>query len=141
MSCGWNGVLLAVLASCSKPSENAPVNGPLDAVLTLYVSNQSSAISEVDIQVSVDGRRVVDGVFSVGMGHGGEQYELPLTKGKHELHASSSKGSTHYDTVIDLQGKHWGSLFFWYQPAEPGQGGPQPRSFTFELQDTPMTLR
>jgi hypothetical protein len=135
------GAVLGTLTSCSKPSENVPMSGPLDAKLNLLVSNQSAAISEVDIQVSIDGRRVVDDSFAAGAGHDAKRYELPLTSGKHEIHASTRKGTAQYDGAIDLQKEHWGALFYWYQPGEPGRPDAQAKSFTFDLQDTPMTLR
>ena len=45
------------------PEGPVPADAPRGALLTLHVTNQSSVTPTIDIQVSVDGRRVVDHVF------------------------------------------------------------------------------
>jgi hypothetical protein len=110
-------------------------------VLELDVSNQSSATSSVDIQVSIDDRQVIDGVFPFDMGHTRTSYELPLAKGTHALRVIGDHGSARYEGVVEVHGRHWGMLLYWYEPGEPGRPDLQPKHFTFDVRDKPALLR
>jgi hypothetical protein len=109
--------------------------------LTLLVSNQSSTLPKVDIQVLIDGRRVVDDTFALGMGHSVKRYELHLSTGHHDLRATANGGTATYDGSIDMQGERWGALLFWRRPTEGVSANEQRPAFTFDVQDSPIQLR
>jgi hypothetical protein len=134
----------------SEASPQAPHQGALEpeaappanpARLTLLVSNQSSTVPEVDIQVRIDGRPVVDDTFALGSGHTSKRYELQLSKGAHELRATAHHGAATYEGSIDMQGERWGALLFWRSPKEGARASEQEPAFTFDLQDSPIRLR
>ena len=122
-----------------EPVEAPPPAHDGDPPLTLLVSNQSASVREVDIQVRIDGRRLVDDTFSLDMGHTVKRYTFQLAKGPHELRATADGGAAHYEGSIDMQAERWGALFFWRSPKSGA--GEQPPAFTFELQDSPIQLR
>jgi hypothetical protein len=121
--------------------EAAPPAKPDDPRLTLLVSNQSSTVPQVDIQVRIDGRRVVDDTFALGSGHTVKRYEFLLSKGAHELRATAHRGAATYEGSIEMQAEVWGALFFWRSAKEGASASEQQPAFTFELQDTPIRLR
>jgi hypothetical protein len=110
-------------------------------VLKLDVSNQSSATPSVDIQVSIDERQVIDEVFHFDMGHTRKSYDLPLAKGSHVVRVVGDQGSARYEGVVEVQGRHWAMLLYWYEPGEPGRPDLQSKHFTFDLRDKPAMLR
>lgn len=158
-SCGvpveqaWGGASSAspvVAARTHEPGPGETAAAPLAAAspanpdeprLTLLVSNQSSTLPKVDIQVLVDGRRVVDDTFALGMGHSVRRYELHLSTGRHDLRAIANGGTATYDGSIDMQGERWGALLFWRRPTEGGSASEQRPAFTFDVQDSPIQLR
>jgi hypothetical protein len=110
-------------------------------VLKLDVSNQSPATPSVDIQVSIDDRQVIDGVFPFDMGHTRKSYALPVVKGPHAVRVVGDHGSARYEGVIEVQGRHWAMLLYWYEPGEPGGPDLQSKHFTFDMRDKPTFLR
>jgi len=64
---------------------------------TLYVSNQSFAISPVDITIHIDGKKAVDSKFDVGNQHIWIGYSFSLSKGEHKLVAVSKKGDARFE--------------------------------------------
>lgn len=110
-------------------------------VLRINVSNQSSATPSVDIQVSIDDRYVIDGVFPFNSGHTQKSYEFALAKGTHIVRVVGDRGSTRYESVIDVQGRHWAALLYWYEPGEMGQPDLQSRHFTFDMRDKPALMQ
>jgi hypothetical protein len=110
-------------------------------VLKLDVSNQSSATPSVDIQVSIDERQVIDEVFHFDMGHTRKSYDLPLAKGSHVIRVVGDQGSARYEGVVEVQGRHWAMLLYWYEPGEPGRPDLQSKHFTFDMRDKPAMLR
>jgi hypothetical protein len=125
----------------AEPVETLPPAKPDDPRFTLLVSNQSSAVPQVDIQVRIDGRRVVDEAFALGSGHTVKRYEFQLSKGPHQLQATANRGAATYEGSIDIQATLWGALFFWRSPDEGRSASEQQPPFTFELRDTPIRLR
>ena len=119
--------------------------GTVDAgtggVLILSVSNQSSATPNVDIQVSIDDRYVIDGVFSFEGGHTRKSYEFALAKGTHVVRVVGDRGSARYEGIIDVQRRHWAMLFYWYEPGALGQPDLEPRHITFDMRDKPVPMR
>ena len=121
-------------------AEAAPPD-PNEARLTLLVSNQSSTVPQVDIQVRIDGRAVVDETFALGSGHTAKRYELQLSKGAHQLQATAHHGAATYAGSIDVPAERWGALLFWRSPQAGASASEQQPAFTFDLQDSPIRMR
>jgi hypothetical protein len=125
----------------SAPLDAPPQARPDDPRFTLLVSNQSSTLPQVDIQVRIDGRRVVDEAFALGMGHTVKSYEFRLSQGSHEIQATAHDGAATYRGSIDVQAELWGALLFWRSPKDGARLGDQGPAFTFQTQDSPIRLR
>lgn len=136
--------LLVAAALCCAGCEYrklAPVDTKLldpNGNFTLHVSNQSFAITPVDIQVLIDGERVVHEDFDVGNQHGWKRYTLSLAPGKHEIRVSSEKGKAELSQEIEVTGQHWAVIDYWYYPEVTGGAGPTPKKFGFSMQDSPI---
>jgi hypothetical protein len=131
----------AKLQSETGLEEASATGNPDDLRFTLLVSNQSSALPSVEIQVRIDGRQVVNDSFALGSGHTAKRYELRLAEGRHELRATAQGGNAAYEGSIDMQGELWGALLFWRSPMGSSGDKEQQPAFTFDLQDTPIRLR
>jgi hypothetical protein len=119
----------------------APPARPDEPRFTLLVSNQSSALPQVDIQVRIDERLVVDDTFTLGSGHTVKRYELQLPRGAHELRATAHRGAATYAGSIEVQAELWGALLFWRSPKGAAASTEQAPAFTFQLQDSPIRFR
>ena len=73
-----------------EPQKNNILNPKGNFVL--YVSNQSFAITPIDIKISVDDIPVVDESFRVEGQHNWKTFVLKLSPGKHKIDVSSQKG-------------------------------------------------
>ena len=96
-------------------------------------------LPQVDIQVRIDGRRVVDDTFALGMGHTVKTYEFRLPKGSHQLQATAHDGAATYQGAIDVRAELWGALLFWRSPEE--SASEQRPAFSFQTQDSPIRMR
>lgn len=105
---------------------------------TLHVSNQSFAITPVDIQVQIDGERVVHEYFDVGNQHGWKTYKISLAPGKHKIQVTSAEGNAELSQEIEVTGQHWGVIDYWHYPEVTGGAGPTPKQFSFSMQDSPI---
>jgi hypothetical protein len=107
--------------------------------LTLHVSNQSSAIDPVDIQVEIDGQLVANDHFYFRGGHNWKTFTLPLRPGWHSIHASSAKGESVLQAKVSIFWSRWAALDYWYAPADPTVGRPiTPKQFGFYIQNAPI---
>lgn len=93
----------------SAPLDAPPPARPDGPRFTLLVSNQSSTVPQVDIQVRIDGRRVVDEAFSLGMGRTVKTYEFRLSTAatifKRRLMAAAT-----YRGSLEVHAELWGAL-------------------------------
>ena len=129
-------VLLAtaasIVAGCSTrnavPSKSV-VNDP-NGNFHLYVSDQSFAISPVDIRIFIDGELVVKGDFDVGSQHNFQSYVLKLSPGQHKIIAESSKGHAKLEQIFEINDKLWADLSYWFYPKPEGGVLPCPRHFS-----------
>jgi hypothetical protein len=136
-------MVLVYVAGCNGASND--VNSAEDILeqdengnLTLYVSNQSFAISPVDITIHIDGKKTVDRDFDVGSQHNWIGYSFSLSKGEHKLVAVSKKGGARFEGQFEIKDEHWAVIEYWYYPDTTGGAGPTPRKFSFNIQDKPM---
>ena len=137
------GLLTALLLACSPGNTPKPPVGALlpqdpNGNFVLYVSNQSFAISPVDITISIDGTKAIQDDFDVKNQHHYVQYQFHLAPGKHILKADSSKGGAALAQEFEVKDKHWAAIEYWYYPAVTGGAGPTPKSFVFVVKDTPI---
>ena len=127
-----------IFCGCKAP-ELPPADSKLldpNGKFTLYVSNQSFAISPVDIRVAIDGEVVVRQYFDVGNQHTWKAFKLSLSLGPHELKVSSVKGTAELTTQFDVKGEHWAVIDYWYYPKS--HYDPTPKHFSFDIQDKPI---
>jgi archaellum component FlaG (FlaF/FlaG flagellin family) len=107
---------VSLFAGCSTPSAvpSKSVAKDPNGNLHLYVSNQSFAISPVDIKVLIDGELVVDGLFEVGSQHSWQTFVLRLSSGRHKIVVESSKGQAKLEQVFEVGDKAWAALTYWF---------------------------
>ena len=105
---------------------------------TLYVSNQSFAISPVDVRVEIDGELVVSDFFPVGTGHSFRSFKLSLAKGKHEIRIWSVRGGAEQAKAFELKDHDVGDIAYWYYPRS--HYNPTPRKFDFRTQKGPLRM-
>jgi len=129
-----------LLAGCGDRQLAPPDSKLLDpnGRFTLYVSNQSYAISPVDVQVEIDGEVVVREHFHVGNQHNWKAFTLNLSAGKHRLKVSSAKGEAELPTEFEVKGEHWAVINYWYYPKGTHGANPTPRHFSFTIKDEPI---
>lgn len=104
--------------------------------VVLFVTNQSIALSPVDIAIDVDGREVVDKLFRVGSQHTFERFVLRLSPGRHVLTARSLKGKASVRRLFLVAGRRWIAVAYWYYTKQ--QGSPLPRQLNVRISDRPM---
>ena len=111
-----------------------------DGNLTLYVSNQSLAITPVDITIYIDGKIAVTGDFDVKgkrtAQHNWIKHVFALPAGMHRLRAVSEKGQATLEKEFEIKENHWAVVDYWYYPES--HDNPTPKHFTFKIQDRPI---
>lgn len=144
---------MLVLAACSGSSVDAPAGakpggaprapaavGALPdagamAPLHLYVSNQSFAVDPVDVDVFVDGVKLVTGDFLVGNQHTFVRFDFQAATTKHTLRAVTQKGGVERTEPVDVPASgRWVVVMFW----SDGQAAP---SFTVDALDAEPQFR
>jgi hypothetical protein len=136
--------LLATVAStfagCSMPvaaPSKSVVNDP-NGNFHLYVSDQSFAISPVDIKVFIDGELVVNGPFEVGSQHNFQTFVLKLSPGQHEILAESSKGRAKLEQTFQIDDKLWIALAYWSSPKLEGGVESYSGHFSVDVKKEPI---
>jgi hypothetical protein len=104
-----------------------------DGNFVLYVSNQSFALTPVDVIIHIDGKNAISADFDVGNQHNWTKHTYRLAPGKHKLVARSRKGAARIEKVFEVKEKHWAVVAYWYNPKEGGK-----RHFSFHIQDKPV---
>ena len=119
---------------------------PLDKKgnFVLYVSNQSFAITPVDITIRIDGKEAVCGDFDVAAHpmraqHNWIKHVFHLSPGKHTLEAVSKKGEATLKREFQIKDKHWATVDYWYYPNKRHRRND--RHFSFTIKDKPIRFR
>ena len=128
-------LLLFVLGGCAKSGVDTGTGTVLsqdtNTNFVLYVSNQSFALTPVDITITIDGKKVISSSFDVGNQHTWIAHGFELTPGTHKLEAVSAKGEAKIEEEFEIKDdKHWGVLSYWYYPDQDGK-----KHFTFQIQN------
>ena len=130
------------LNSNSSDSNPVPVHDKMAselANLLLYVSNQSFADDAVEIAVTIDGEQVVNDRFTVQGQHNWVTYPLNLSPGAHQVEMTSSTGVSETASLeLPADGPRYATLSYWYYPPDQPGSESTPRSFHFEVSDSPM---
>ena len=87
----------------------------------LVVSNQSFVVATADIDVKIDGRRVVTGDFEVGSQHSYMTFDFALHVGTHRLEAVSKRGGVAFAGSFDVPAERWAVLTYWQDRSTPPQ--------------------
>ena len=98
---------------------------------TLYVSNQSFDVPEVDIRILVDGLVAVEDTFAVEDQHNWVTFVFELPKGSHVIEAVSQRGEAELVRRFKVTAEHWAVVDYWYYPGEK-------KRFSFSISDTPI---
>lgn len=133
-------LLIVILFGCKEKPLAKPSSKMLypNGTFTLYVSNQSFAISPVDVTVEIDDELVISDYFAVGTQHSFTPFRLSLSKGRHKIKISSQKGKAELSTEFELSDQDVGEIDFWYYPKS--YYDPTPRHFDFKLQKGPLLI-
>ena len=86
----------------------------------LFVSNQSSEISLVDIRIYIDNELAVNQEFANKGGHNWIKYQFKLKDGNHTLYSTSTNGKARKDTTFTLPKTPYSIIDFWYHSASEG---------------------
>jgi len=128
---------------CCGCSHSAPVHSSLEdpsGNVGMVVSNQSFAIDPVDINVDIDGVRVIQQDFTVGDQHNWNFFTFRLTPGTHRIVVTSRKGEASLDRTFEVGHEQLqAGLSFFYYP--PSHDSPTPRNFYFFITNKPVQLQ
>ncbi len=136
-------LLLAVLAAACSSGTPAPTSqvdskGALrpedpDGNVVLYVSNQSHALSPVDITVALDGEEILSADFRTVEAHDWVEYHFDWKPGGHTVNAVSKTGDATTEVPIEIHGKTWIFVGYWFDPVREPE-----KKFTILVQDEPF---
>ena len=115
-----------------------------DANFVLIVLSASQTVRNVDIQVHIDGKRVVDEAFSSEAKEAPrlsipphKAFQFRLAPGTHTLTASTTAGKASLEERFELTAdKRWALLG--YESSSGTASQPPSGRFTLTLQDTPI---
>jgi len=131
--------LLIALAACSSPASSArphnaaspPPKPAVNTDLVLIVSNQSFAITPIDLVVKIDGVTMIDGKYSVDGQHTFTPHTLHLAAGTHTLEARTVAGRAVLTKTFELApDKRYATLMYWFYPKTHYE--PTPEHFSFD---------
>jgi hypothetical protein len=136
--------LLAIIVwmsdGCSTPNSVSPKSVVTDpnGNFHLYVSNQSFAISPVDIEVFIDGEQIVNESFDVGSQDSFKTFVLRLSPGRHKIVAESSEGHAKLEQTIEVDNKLWAALAYWSSPKSKGDVESYLGHFSVDVKKVPI---
>ncbi|MBC8870944.1 MAG: hypothetical protein H8E44_16085 [Planctomycetes bacterium] len=130
--------LAAVCCAAERPKQKPERILPQDKTgnFVLHVSNQSFAITPVDVTIHIDGKRAVAGNFEVEDQHNWVKRIFRLQPGKHKLVVVSKKGQAKLEKEFEIKDKHWAVINYWYYPKS--HYNPTPKHFSFNIQNKPI---
>ena len=136
----WAAMVAVMALTCGceiTPRPAAAESEPVSRLkpFTLYVCNQSLALSPIDIQVEIDGEVVVQEEFEVSHQLNWKTFDLKLSPGKHTINVSSEKGQAQLIEEFMVTSEHGASVEYWYYPESHRFA--TPRHFRFALLGVP----
>ncbi len=110
-------LLAAVLVGCADNSLGEPrqlTPAPTTPNFTLFVSNQSFEIDQVDISVRIDGELAVVGDFDVGSQHTWLPFGFELAPGTHTIEVTANAGTALLGDEMAVTDEHdYAIVSFW----------------------------
>ncbi len=106
-----------------------------DAVLHLWVSNQSFVDDPVGVKISIGDIEIVDQPFTVGNQHNWILFPINAPRGQHTLSAVSDTGADLDQTfTLPARGHRYAVLDYWnHQDRDGGH-------FTWHIQNSPVAF-
>lgn len=130
------------LTRCDDMTNNSEIPEDGNGNFVLYVSNQSYAISSVDIKIYIDDMIAVNKEFDVGSQHNWKSFQFDLSTGEHKISIESKKGDASLEENFEIiDNKYWAVVDYWYYPDNSGGTGPTPKSFSFDIKDEPYLFQ
>ena len=135
---------IIIISSCTKNTSKYQIEMQTNenGNFILYISDQSFAISPVDIKIYIDGKLAIDDNFDVTGNrvpqHNWKQFKFQLGNGDHTIKAISKKGDAVIEKEFKTVDKHWAVIDYWYYPESRGGATPTPKHFSFNIQDKPI---
>jgi hypothetical protein len=126
----WLAALVALAACTDANQPRQVIPAPADPNFTLFVSNQSFAVTPAEISVYLDGELAVEGDFEVGSQHTWLDFDFRLAPGAHELKSVTKNGARIVALTWPVEisdDRDFGVLAFWTDR--------EGATFSFDLQD------
>lgn len=149
--CAFLSILVSLHCACSnqiKKETEDVLPQDVSGNFVLYVSNQSNAISPVDIHIHIDGKHAGESEFAVADQHNWIIHTFRLQPGKHKILAWSLKGSAEIEQYFTIENpnktkaaKYWAVIDYWYYPKRTGSAYSTPRKFSFQISDRPLKFQ
>jgi len=106
-----------------------------DAVLHLWVSNQSFVDDPVAVTISIDGIEIVDQSFTVGNQHNWVLFPINAARGQHTLSViSDTAAELEQAFTLPARGRRYAVLNYWNYQNRDG------RRFTWHIQNSPVAF-
>ncbi|MCI0694889.1 hypothetical protein L0337_23135 [candidate division KSB1 bacterium] len=124
------------ISGCKEDSQEV-LEQTTNSNFTLYVSNQSSARSTIDIELRLDGKLALKDRFHKDDEHNWQQYKFRLSKGKHVLTAFSKNGQAKIEQEFLIEDNHWAVVNYYYSHRTKKAVKVYPL-FTFRMENKPI---
>ena len=105
------------MLSLSCTDDNSLIPQVENGNFSIYVSNQSSTLDPVDINVYIDGKPAIKQEFYWLNGSNHLIFQFQLDGEEHRLSATSVNGNISKDTTFNLTITPYSYISFWYEPA------------------------
>ena len=117
--------------------------GSDDGNFTLYVSDTSTVVNRLDIQIMIDGKVAVARYFDVRprMHSRPKRFVLSLPKGDHTIEMRSDQECVSLKESLTVSDKHWARVTFWRYPEGNYGPLPAPKGFSFQIGDEPIIFQ
>ena len=123
------------LASQQDQSSSSKILDP-QGNFVLFITNQSFAISPVDITVVVDGEKVLTFEFHCRGQHKWYPFGLDLAPGKHTIELRSKRGGAKLEKEFEVTNQKYGVVCYWFYPEAIGGAPATPRELKFDVYDS-----
>ncbi len=111
-----------------------------DGNLVIYVSNQSSELSSVDMDIRIDGISAIKNNFESKNRHQWQMFTFQIAEGEHTLTIKSQIGHAILEKQITISDKLWIAIGYYYSEARKGGVKVEP-TFSFDVRDGPIHFR
>lgn len=132
-----SAIIMIHLISCTKDphashftKKNVAQQKNID--VRVRVSNQSFAISPVQITIQIDKKTIINKSFPVGNQHLYKSFPIALSPGKHHISITSKNGQAELKKeFLVTKTQRWVDISYIYYPKT--HYSPTPRQFSFQI--------